>query len=177
MSEITVEFASANDLPGLSVLATQAFVGAWGPVVGDFFARAYAERQLTPAALGADIYAHPEQYLIARDAAGALLGYARIDPQAQAPAAVVEQIGRPVLLQRLYLAQAAWGSGAGSVLHARARELALQNGDGVWLVTDPRNARAWAFYLKLGYRDCCAYPYEYAAGRCNEQCRALVAAA
>jgi len=175
MQAIHILELGAQDASSLSPLATQAFVAAWAPIIGLEYASAYAAAHLTAAALRLAIEAKPGEFFQARSSDLRLLGYARIDHQAQAPAGVAAVLRAPLLLQRLYLDPQAYGQGAATALHDRAMQLAQADGyDGLWLVTDPRNARAWAFYQKLGYTDTAAFPYEYAPGQFNERCRALV---
>lgn len=176
MQNLSITVGVPADAEALSPLATQSFIATWGPIVGADYAADYALRHLAPAALRADIVAHAEGYLLARNAADDVLGYAKLDANVVAPLPVQALLPRSALLQRLYLAATAFGSGAAAALHARAVELAKAHADGLWLVTDPRNARAWAFYNRLGYQDCCQFRYEYAAGRFNEGCRAMVLA-
>jgi diamine N-acetyltransferase len=174
MRNVNIHVGQAADAEELSPLAMASFVAGWGPIIGNDHAENYAQRQLSPAALRADLATHADSYLLARDAAGALLGYAKVDFAANAPLPVQALLPRSVLLQRLYLAPTAFGSGAAAALHADVTRLAQAHSSGIWLVTDPRNARAWAFYTRLGYQDCCGFRYEYAAGRFNEGCRAMV---
>jgi diamine N-acetyltransferase len=170
---IKIDRADPADATALSPLATQSFIDAWAPIIGLVNARRYTDAQLTAAALAADIRAHADTFWVAR-VDQALAGYAKLIPNAPRPPRVAAARPDAVLMQRLYVTARWRGHGVSDALYATALEAAFARGAGVWLVTDPRNARAWAYYVKRGFIDTDPYRYEYAPGEFNEQVRALL---
>jgi diamine N-acetyltransferase len=82
---------------------------------------------------------------------GDLVGYALLE-EAAPPAGVPGD--RPVLLNRLYVAPAAQGSGVGGALLDRAlREAGAKGQDVLWLSVWEHNHRAIAVYRRWGFVD------------------------
>jgi diamine N-acetyltransferase len=81
---------------------------------------------------------------------GKLIGYAQVRRHAPPPCVTQDQ---PIELRRLYIDRSAHGTGVAGVLmsaaHNAAREL---GGKHLWLGVWERNARAIAFYTKVGFK-------------------------
>ena len=93
--------------------------------------------------------ADPNTITLLADRGGALIGYAQVRRHT-VPSCVTQ--AQPVELQRFYLDRSAHGTGVAkelmSAVHEAARELGGRN---LWLGVWERNARAIAFYSKMGF--------------------------
>lgn len=168
---ITLRQAMGEDAAALSRLASETFRDAWAALITAPIADAYVAQAFPPEKL-ADEIGDPASYvLVAVDAEGALVGYAKLSEAKQAPDFVTGS--QPILLQRLYVASAYRGQGvADSLLTECTGEALRRGGDTLWLETEPGNQRAWRFYEKRGFADVGSTVYPLPGG-INDRIRVL----
>lgn len=143
--------ATAEDAPGISVLAAHVFVAT------------YATQGVTPA-LAREALANysplffagrlcsPGVSLLLAEYAGCLVGFAEVDHGSACPVALAS---RPAAeLARLYVHPPFQGRGVGRALLAGAQQRAAAAGAAsLWLSAWVGNLRALAFYAAHGYQD------------------------
>ncbi|MBC8103177.1 MAG: GNAT family N-acetyltransferase [Cytophagales bacterium] len=141
------------DAAALAPLAARTFLDGWASVITPPVAAAYVAQAFTPSQLAAEIEDPASCLLVAENEQSQLIGYARLAVGVKvAPSFVTGP--RPLLLQRLYVASEARGKGvADALLETLGREALRRGGETLWLDADPRNERAWRFYLRRGFVD------------------------
>ncbi len=165
--------ATPLDADKLSPVATTTFADGWADIIGVTIAEGYAQKHLTPERLRSEIAdTGVAVFLLAINAAtSAIIGYAKLDTGRAAHESVTGQA--PVLLQRLYVAEAGRGTGVADLLLAEIEgEAAARGFRTLWLECDPHNRRAWAFYEKRGFAARAPSPYHYPGG-VNENVRVM----
>src|SRR5512146_2384593 len=114
----------------------------------------------------AETYAPDLQRAEAERTDGALLvaereepiGFALLGAAEPAPAGVPGE--KPIQLERIYVVQAAWRTGAGSaLLHACLGEAARLGHDAIWLAVWEENHRALAFYRRHRFERVGSHPF------------------
>jgi ribosomal protein S18 acetylase RimI-like enzyme len=169
---VTLRQAKGEDAVALSRLAAETFRDGWAALITHAIAEAYVAEAFTVEKVAEDI-ADPTSYVVlAVDAGGTLVGYARVATAAKAvPDCVTGP--QPVLLQRLYVTSAYQGQGVADLLLADCvREALLRGGETLWLETEPGNRRAWRFYEKRGFVDVGSNVYALPGG-VNDRIRVL----
>lgn len=171
ITPVTIRKALAQDADLLAPVAAQTFRDGWANIITPLVAEAYIAEALSASRLAEEI-TDPAHYLaVAVDAAGAIVGYAKLVRGRAAPAFVTGDA--PVLLQRMYVAAEYRGAGVADDLLTHCIREALRRGaDTLYLETDPRNDRAWRFYVKRGYKDVGGASYAL-PGAVNDQVRVL----
>ena len=169
---VTLRRAMPQDADALSLLAAQTFRDGWAAIITSPIADAYIEEAFTVDQIATEI-ADPLGYIVvAVDAAGALVGYARLASAAKATPDCVTG-PQPVLLQRLYVATDFRGQGVADALLVDCTAEALRRGArSFWLETDERNERAWRYYLRRGFADVGGTVYQL-PGAVNDRIRVL----
>jgi ribosomal protein S18 acetylase RimI-like enzyme len=169
---VSLRRATPEDNESLSRLASQTFRDGWAAIISLPIADAYVAEAFTPEKLSEEI-ADPTGYVVvAVDVAGSLVGYARLASTAKATPDFVTGPD-PILLQRLYVAADYRGQGVADSLLAHCTQEALRRGGKtLWLEAEPRNERAWRYYLRRGFVDVGGTVYPL-PGAVNDQIRVL----
>ena len=169
---VTLRRASPQDDAALALLAAQTFRDGWATIITPPIADAYVKEAFAVDQIAEDI-ADPSGYIVvAVDAAGTLAGYARLASAAKATPDCVTGL-QPILLQRLYVASECRGQGVADALLVNCTAEALRRGGkSLWLETDPRNERAWCYYLRRGFVDVGGTIYQL-PGAVNDRIRVL----
>jgi diamine N-acetyltransferase len=107
--------------------------------------------------------ADPNVVTLLAERSGTLIAYAQLRRHEE-PACVTQ--ARPIELHRFYVDKSAHGTGVASQLmsavHDAARELGARH---VWLGVWERNARAIAFYSKMGFTRCGSHDFYFGSDR------------
>ncbi|MEQ1725182.1 MAG: GNAT family N-acetyltransferase [Sphingopyxis sp.] len=157
----TIEAPSMSDAAALSALAQASFCNA-------FADRHYPPRDLAQfldEAMGAARYAtemaNPDYALrIARDAAGAIIGFIKMGPNELPMPAGEPSASTTRELHQLYLAERAKGSGIADALMAWGLDEARARGAAVlYLSVFVENHRAKAFYARHGFAEIGQNPF------------------
>lgn len=154
--EIELRLAGAFDAPAIAALAVQVFLDTYATagVQPDLAREAFDEYAVD--AFAARL-AEPQRRFVLACRGDGLLGFAEVLAAAlPAPAGDV----RGAELVRLYVQPRAQRSGLGRALLARAEQLATAAAlPWLWLTAWEGNARALAFYARMGYADIGATTY------------------
>lgn len=151
-----VRSARPDEAAALADLAARTFPDACPPEMPAADVRAFVAEQLSPAAF-AGYLADPRHLVLVAEgpATGAsactLLGYTLLDlaPEEQPPPGAE---AAPAYLSKMYVLDAARGTGAAAGLMRATLQAARQRGHRqVWLGVNQANTRANAFYAKLGF--------------------------
>ena len=158
LTEVSFRRAERADALCLSVLATQVFLDTYATDgIRPLLAREVLET-LSPDAIGT-ILAAPSSAVIVAERADHLIAFAQL--ALGATHALVPN-GRATELNRLYVQERFTGHGLGRALLREAEALATAAGAStLWLTAWIGNARALAFYPRLGYRALGATMYEF----------------
>jgi diamine N-acetyltransferase len=148
MQDLLIRRAVLGDAAALAELAARTFTDAFGADNRPEDLQVHLSSAYGVAQQSAEI-ADPNVVTLLADRGGALIGYAQVRRRT-VPACVTQD--RPIELQRFYLDRSAHGTGVAKELmaavHGGAREL---GGRHLWLGVWERNARAIAFYSKMGF--------------------------
>jgi ribosomal protein S18 acetylase RimI-like enzyme len=148
MQDLVIRRGVASDATALAELAARTFTDAFASDNRPEDLQAHIASAYGVSQQSAEI-ADPNTITLLAERNGALIGYAQVRRHA-VPSCVTQE--RPVELQRFYLDRAAHGTGVAkdlmSAVHEAAREL---GGIHLWLGVWERNARAIAFYSKMGF--------------------------
>jgi ribosomal protein S18 acetylase RimI-like enzyme len=172
---VLVRPGNVADAPALAPLAARTFRDGWEPVIGAEAVSGYVAAYLTAERFAEELADPGNWFGVAADAdTGALAGYARLDAAKPAPDCLADIAGRPLCLQRLYVAAEHRGAGVADLLLAATEaEAVRRGGDALWLEADPRNERAWRFYLRRGFVEKGRVVYHYPGGY-NDNVRVLL---
>lgn len=163
--------ATPADAEALATLAVATFHDGWANIIGQEAARQYAAHHLTPERLRAEIADKAAHDYLLATGGDTLLGYAKLDLLRAAHESV--RGAYPVLLQRLYLAASAHGTGlADTLLTGIEAEATRHDRQTLWLECDPRNVRAWRFYEKRGFATRAQVAYILPGGQ-NDEVRVM----
>jgi ribosomal protein S18 acetylase RimI-like enzyme len=148
MQDLLIRRGVLGDAAALAELAARTFTDAFGSDNRPEDLQAHLACAYGVAQQSAEL-ADPNIVTLLADRGGALIGYAQVRRHT-VPACVTQD--RPIELQRFYLDRSAHGTGVArelmSAVHETAREL---GGRHLWLGVWERNARAIAFYSKMGF--------------------------
>jgi ribosomal protein S18 acetylase RimI-like enzyme len=172
VASIFLRPATPADAKALAKVAGQTFRDGWACILSPAVADAYIAEALTPERLAAEIE-DPSQYLVvAVEGEDRIVGYARVVFGKAAPACVTGNA--PALLQRLYvIAEQRGRHVADALLQDATREALRRKAATFYLEAEPRNERAWRFYLKRGFVDVGGTVYHLTGGAVNDQMRVL----
>jgi ribosomal protein S18 acetylase RimI-like enzyme len=146
------------DAPALAALSRQVFAETYGPALPAQALANYLARAFSPGAVTGRL-ADPNRLGRGAWQADTLAGFASLVP-VQPPAVGVS--GRAVELERLYVARAHHGRGAGpALLWAALAAAAERRYETIWLYVWEQNARALAFYRKWGFAQVGAQDLNY----------------
>jgi diamine N-acetyltransferase len=161
----TLRRATPSDIEALIPLAQATFRDGWAQAVGEELVEGYIREKITVARFREDMSRVGALYFVALDSNDSLVGYAVMNLSKPSP----PNLPTPAtLLQRLYVATSARGSGVADQLLERCEQEARAVGAVfLWLECDPRNPRAWYFYLKRGFVDSGPSPYPIPGDPCN----------
>ncbi len=160
MSSILIRFATAADAETLSAFAAQTFIETFGGDNAPEDMAAYVASAFTPERQATEL-ADPGGFTIVAasdDDAGAFAAYAYVGdgdtPATMTNAASIE-------LKRFYVASQYHGRGIAQMLMQRVLDEVRRLGSrGVWLGVWQQNARAIAFYHKLGFRQVGSHSFQ-----------------
>jgi ribosomal protein S18 acetylase RimI-like enzyme len=148
MQDLVIRRGVLSDAAALAELAARTFADAFAADNRPEDLQAHIASAYGVAQQSAELADPKTITLLAQRGAG-LIGYAQVRRHC-VPSCVTQD--EPVELQRFYLDRSAHGSGVARVLmsavHDAAREL---GGRHLWLGVWERNARAIAFYSKMGF--------------------------
>lgn len=141
--------ATADDVPALSRLATQAFVAKFGHLYAREDLDTFLRDCLSEAAVAKD-FADPAQVYRLAEADGKLTGFCKISTKCGWPEHA--RGARAMELKQLYTAPDATGMGIGAALMDWAMaELAARGADEVQLSVYAENTGAHRFYARYGF--------------------------
>jgi GNAT superfamily N-acetyltransferase len=151
---MTVRLAIPADAPLVQRVAAETFPDACPPGTPPADIREFIERNLDEASITRYLHDDARRILLLESSSGEILGYAMLvrgDPVDPDVASVVTT--RPTVeLNKLYLREAARGTGAADDLMAAAVAEAAASGAGsLWLGCSSVNDRANRFYERLGF--------------------------
>jgi diamine N-acetyltransferase len=148
MQDLFIRRGVPNDAAALAELAARTFADAFASDNRPEDLQAHLASAYGVSQQSAEL-ADPNTVTLLAQRGDALIGYAQVRRRA-APTCVTQE--QPVELQRFYLDRSAHGTGVAkelmSAVHDAAREL---GGRHLWLGVWERNARAIAFYSKMGF--------------------------
>jgi ribosomal protein S18 acetylase RimI-like enzyme len=148
MQDLVIRRGVPSDARALAELAARTFADAFASDNRPEDLQAHIASAYGVAQQSAEL-ADPKTITLLAQRGEALIGYAQVRRHS-VPACVTQD--EPVELQRFYLDKSAHGSGVAgelmSAVHDAAREL---GGRHLWLGVWERNARAIAFYSKMGF--------------------------
>jgi diamine N-acetyltransferase len=148
--------ATLQDVENLLPVAIETFRDGWTQVVGRELTERYIAERLTHKHFVADIAREGVFYTLALED-NRIVGYALLDLAKTPPEGFIPT---SALLQRLYIVAPERGKGVADRLLLHCETIAQDAGrTHIWLECDPRNPRAWQFYLKRGFLDAGASPY------------------
>lgn len=163
MNSIVIRYATAADAAALSTFAARTFVETFGVDNSPEDMAAYIASTFTPELQAAELADPGGLILVATSAddEGAFIGYAHVGVSDTPPevtnAASIE-------LKRFYVASAYHGRGIAQILMQRVLSESRQRGaPSLWLGVWERNARAIAFYRKLGFSHVGSQPFRLGA--------------
>lgn len=111
--------------------------------------------------------ADPNEITLLAERNGVLIGFAQVRRNA-GPSCVTQE--GPVELHRFYVDKSAHGTGVAGVLMAAAHDAAREfGGKHLWLGVWERNARAIAFYSKVGFRQIGTHDFIVGTDRQTDQ--------
>jgi diamine N-acetyltransferase len=169
---LSLRRATLQDVEALLPVAIETFRDGWTQVVGTTLTERYITERLTKAHFTADIAREGVYYILALEDQ-TIIGYALLDLAKTPPTDISTTAA---LLQRLYIIAAMRGQGVADALLSHCETIAQDAGrTHFWLECDPRNPRAWQFYLKRGFADAGPSPYPI-PGDPNNQVRYMVRA-
>src|SRR5688572_29266270 len=148
MQDLLIRRGVLSDATALAELAARTFTDAFASDNRPEDLQAHLASAYGAAQQSAEL-ADPDVVTLLADRGGALIGYAQVRRHT-VPACVTQ--AQPIELQRFYLDRSAHGTGVArelmAAVHEAARELGGRN---LWLGVWERNARAIAFYSKMGF--------------------------
>lgn len=152
-AEIVLRPARTTDAETLAVVAARAFHDGWAEIISPEYADLYISRSLTAEKFAHEIADAANHFLlVAADEGDKPIGFAKLNLARAAPDLVTGPA--PMLMQRLYLSSEYRGAGVADRLFTAIVAEALRRGaQTIWLECDRRNARAWRFYEKRGWRE------------------------
>jgi diamine N-acetyltransferase len=132
-----------EDLPAVQRLLLETWLVAYSPFIPSEDVTGYLHQQYSLAKLEA-LFSDADVTGLVADTDGAMAGYAKLyDSRAE----------QRFYLHQLYVLPSKQGLGLGHRLLADAEQRALETGaDRIWLGVMVKNARAVAWYEKLGYK-------------------------
>ncbi len=153
MAEIIIYKAKNKDALMLTELAYKTFWDAFhahpknAPEdTADYMAKAFSLEQITRE------LSDPKAIFLVAEIDDEPAGYARLVRNSTEDGIVAEN---PIELNRLYVHQKFLGKGVGPALMEKCFEVGKETGhDVIWLGVWEYNPRAYAFYLKNGFREC-----------------------
>jgi len=162
MQDVQIRRGAVSDAAALSEIAARTFVDTFASDNRPEDMQAHQAKAFGVRQQSAEL-ADPDEITLLALRNGVLIGFAQVRRNA-APACVVQE--KPVELHRLYVDKAAHGSGVAkelmSAAHDAAREL---GGKHLWLGVWERNARAIAFYSKVGFTKAGSHDFYVGADR------------
>lgn len=149
---ITVRPARPEEAAAVAAFASRLFHETYSPTCRAEDVLAYRTEHLTPERMGAELR-DPDALLLLAGVDGSLAGYAQLRQGAAPPGVEGADGGAPVEIARFYV-DAPWhGRGvAREMMRAVLAAAAERGAAAVWLTVWEHNARARAFYRKLGFR-------------------------
>jgi ribosomal protein S18 acetylase RimI-like enzyme len=148
MHDLLIRRAVLSDAAALAELAARTFTDAFASDNRPEDLQAHLVSAYGVSQQSAEI-ADPNTITLLAQRGGALIGYAQVRRHA-VPKCVAQD--QPVELQRFYLDRSAHGTGVAKALMAAVHEAAKElGGRNLWLGVWERNARAIAFYSKMGF--------------------------
>ncbi|MGI8546597.1 MAG: GNAT family N-acetyltransferase [Gemmatimonadaceae bacterium] len=163
VSSILIRSATAADASPLSVFAARTFIDTYGADNSPEDMAAYVASTFTPELQAAEL-ADPGGFVLiatSADEEGAFIGYAYLG-DGDVPAAVTNPAS--IELKRFYVASQYHGRGVARTLMQCALSESRQRGwRSVWLGVWERNARAIAFYHKLGFSHVGSHSFQLGA--------------
>ncbi|HET9445273.1 MAG TPA: GNAT family N-acetyltransferase [Steroidobacteraceae bacterium] len=149
MQDLLIRRGVPGDAAALAALAARTFTDAFASDNRPEDLQAHVASAYGVAQQSAEL-ADPKTITLLAQRGEALIGYAQVRSHS-VPSCVTQE--KPIELQRFYLDRSAHGTGVAgelmSAVHDAAREL---GGRHLWLGVWERNARAIAFYSKMGFR-------------------------
>lgn len=160
---IHVRRARPDDLALLAGLAESTFRAAFGADNDLQQMEAYVREAFAPARMRAELDEAGNVFLLALEAAGAALGYARLR---RGPAADSVSGPDPVEIERIYVRAEAIGIGVGTALMRALLDDAVAAGyRTAWLGVWERNERALRFYQRRGFAIVGAHVFHFGSER------------
>lgn len=147
---MTIRFATLSDAVSLTELAATTMREAFGPPHNPIeLVEEYIKAAISVPALENELADHRSFFFLLESVEGQLIGYAKLRHHAP-PRRMKNR--NAIEIQRIYLLQTQLGQGQGRMLMEHCLDWALVRGyTAVWLGVWERNARAIAFYEKLGF--------------------------
>ncbi len=146
-----------QDAAALAELGARTFREAYGEHTPAEDLEAVIAQTYTPEAQARELAAEDRAVFVA-ERGGVPIGFALLGSAEPAPACVTGQ--RPLQLERIYVARAAWRTGAGTaLLRACLPEARRRGADTLWLTAWSENERALAFYRRNGFTRVGTHPF------------------
>ena len=169
LAELRYRDATAADAAALDALFRQSFAATFGHLYAPTDLAAFFA-EFTPARWLQEL-ASPDHAFRIAEQDGALVGYAKIGPEALP----IERRGPAIELRQLYLAEAAKGTGVAHALMDWAIATARARGAAeLWLSVYVDNHRAKRFYDRYGFEDVGAYAFMVGAHEDEDRLMRLV---
>jgi GNAT superfamily N-acetyltransferase len=167
---VRIRQGAASDAPALAGFAARVFVEAFGADTRPTDLRAHLAAKFGVVQQAKELTDRAVTTLLAENRQ-TVVAYAQVR-RSTPPACVTH--ARPVELQRFYVDRPAQGSGVAHWLMAEVFQAAHRfQGRHLWLSTWERNARAVAFYMKVGFRE--VGRADFLVGTDRQQDRIMVA--
>lgn len=160
MGAILIRSATAEDAAALSAFAARTFIETFGADNSPEDMAAYVASTFTSELQAAELADPQELILVATsdDDEEAFVGYAHLG-SGDAPTVITNAAS--IELKRFYVASAYHGRGVAQTLMQRVLSESRQRGwRSLWLGVWERNARAIAFYRKLGFSHIGSQPFQ-----------------
>lgn len=142
--------ATLADAPALAALGRESFTAAFGHLYSHADLAAFLAEVHDEAAVANEIAGRECRHMLASDAGGALVGYAKLRHPSKL--AVLSPARNPLELAQLYCAGHATGRGVGAALMEWALAQAMLGGhDAIHLSVYSENFGAQRFYARYGF--------------------------
>ncbi|QMW01056.1 GNAT family N-acetyltransferase [Spirosoma foliorum] len=148
---MTIRLATISDSAAITELAITTMREAFGPPHNPVeLVEEYVQSAMSVPIMEAELADHRSTFFLLESGDGELVGYAKLRKHAP-PRKMADR--NAIEIQRIYLLQNQIGQGQGRILMQHCLDWSRNQGyTAVWLGVWERNARAMAFYEKIGFR-------------------------